>query len=80
MTGEGRVRELTDPMFKIIRDHYLGGPTSRERVLEVLNALAICSAYVIAGAEDDKAQEFFNEALEKQIDLILREQEWEGHG
>jgi hypothetical protein len=69
-----RVEFLAKRFMGIVRSHYLEGPTGRDRVLEVLNALACTVAFVLAG-DDDSAQEFFNEALENQIDEILARKE-----
>jgi hypothetical protein len=71
-----RVEFLAKRFMGIVRSHYLEGPTGRDRVLEVLNALAVTVAFVLAGAGgDDSAQEFFNEALENQIEEILARKE-----
>lgn len=69
-----RVEFLTKRFMGIVRSHYLEGPTGRDRVLEVLNSLACTVAFVLAGTDRsgmNPAQEFFNAALENQIDEIL---------
>lgn len=66
-----RIEFLTNRFMGIVRSNYQQGPTHHDRVLESLNALAITVAFVLAGTRDHAAQEFFNSALEKQIDQIL---------
>ena len=68
--ADDRVEFLAIRFMGIVRSHYLQAPPGRDRVLEVLNALAVTVAFVLAGTGDD-AQEFFNDALENQIDEIL---------
>jgi hypothetical protein len=71
---DDRVEFLAKRFMGIVRSHYLQGPTSRDRVLEVLNALAVTVAFVLAGSGGD-AQEFFNDALENQSEEILAHKE-----
>jgi hypothetical protein len=67
-----RIELLARRFLDIVRSNYVQGPTGRDRVFEALNALAIAVAFVMAGTDgDDAAQEFFNTALENQIETIL---------
>jgi hypothetical protein len=58
-----RIERLTGEIMLAIRDNYIEGPVSRDRVYEALNALAFSAAWVIRGANDPKALEFFSAAL-----------------
>jgi hypothetical protein len=54
---------LTHDFLRIIRRHYLAHKISRDRVLEVLNALAFAVESVLAATNnDEKAVEFFEQA------------------
>jgi hypothetical protein len=71
-----RIELLAKRFLGIVRSNYQQGPEGRDRVLEALNALAIVVAFVMAGTgKDDAAQEFFNSALENQIDQILDQEQ-----
>lgn len=59
-----RVENLTAAVLKPIRDNYNCGPTSRDRALEALNALAAAAALVIRGCDDQEACDFFAVALQ----------------
>ena len=65
-----RVEEITRALMEQIRSHYLRYPTSRDRVLEILNALAVCVGLAIQGADgiNGEAHEFFIVALEMQLE------------
>ena len=65
-----QVEELTRALMEQIRSYYLSNPLSRERVLEVLNALAVCTGLVIQGADgiNGEAHKFFANALEMQLE------------
>jgi hypothetical protein len=68
--NEARVRALSKHLFKVVADHYKSQPIpKRSQVLEVLNALAITTATVLA-AGDESAQMFFDLALENQITML----------
>jgi hypothetical protein len=71
-----RVELMARRFMGIVRSNYQQGPQARDRVLEALNALAITVAFVLAGTDkDDAAQDFFNTALENQIDEILDQEQ-----
>lgn len=58
------VQRLVAEIGVPIRDHYLARETARDRVFEVLNALAAVTATVIAGTGNDPAAAgFFTAAL-----------------
>jgi hypothetical protein len=63
------VQQLATQYMGIAKKHLRGAP-DRNKVFELLNALAVCTAAVIA--DNDGAQEWFNDALENQIDAMLR--------
>jgi hypothetical protein len=73
--NEKRVDDLALPMLQAIKANYVRGPVSRERAFEALNALAIATAFVIAGcqADGDAAMEFFLKALSQQSSIIPKE-------
>jgi hypothetical protein len=54
---------MVEPILLAIRDNYIKGPNSRDRVYEALNALAFCAAHIIRGAGDPEALAFFTKAL-----------------
>jgi hypothetical protein len=58
-----RIERLTGQILVAIRENYIQGPVSRDRVYEALNAVAFSAAWVIRGAGDPAALEFFNKAL-----------------
>lgn len=73
-----RVEGLAQPMLEAIRANYLRGPVSRDRVLEALNALALCAATVITGTGDRtgrrQAQAFLDKAVDQNITMLLAAQ------
>ena len=44
-----RIEELAKQVLILIRENYQRGPISRDRVYEVLNALAFCTAVTVRG-------------------------------
>lgn len=68
------VEELTRELMCNIKAHYLSRPTSRATAQEALNALAICVAMIVAAArqvgDEDGATEFFDRALEQQLEEL----------
>lgn len=66
------VEQVTIQFMHIIRTHLRKGEPDRRKVFELLNALAITVAAVIN--DNDGAQEWFNGALEEQIDEFLKTQ------
>lgn len=66
-----RVERLAVDLLQPIRTNYIKGPTSRHRVIEALNALAITAASVIEGTEDaEAAQSWFLSALAINLNLL----------
>lgn len=66
---EARVRLLTDAIFAGIARPYQEAPTSRDRVYELLNALAVVSAAIIRETGDAETRTFFEAALKLQLAL-----------
>jgi hypothetical protein len=64
------VQQLATQYMTIAKKHLRAGEQNRNKCFELLNALAVCTAAVIA--DNDGAQEWFNDALENQIDAMLR--------
>jgi hypothetical protein len=64
-----RVENLMASILLPIRDNYVQGPTSRDRVFEALNALAASAALVIHGSEGPggEAEAFFQKALQQHL-------------
>jgi hypothetical protein len=64
-----QVEELTRALMEQIRNYYLSRPLSRERVFEVMNALAVCVGLVIQGSDgiNGEAHRFFTNTLEMQL-------------
>lgn len=62
-----RVERLVGQILIQIRQNYINGPISRDRVYEALNALAFSTAWVIRGTADSKALEWFFEALKTNL-------------
>jgi hypothetical protein len=64
-----RVEGITTGILLVIRENYVRGPESRERCLEVLNALAASAALVIHGADGPvgEARAFFERAFEEHL-------------
>ena len=58
-----RIEELARQMLILIRQNYIKGPVSRDRVYEALNALAFCTAVTVRGADRDEALKWFSDAL-----------------
>lgn len=76
-----RVHDLVDAFNRVIVAHYKEeGAPGRDRVLEVLNALANATAAIMAGANrSSEAQEFFNDCLEKSIDQLIADRKKKDH-
>ncbi len=60
---QDRIERLAGEILMAIRKNYVQGPISRDRVYEALNALAFSAAWIIRGAGDPEALEFFSKAL-----------------
>jgi len=58
-----RIEELAKQVLILIRENYQRGPISRDRVYEVLNALAFCTAVTVRGTDPDEALNWFSDAL-----------------
>jgi hypothetical protein len=63
------IGQLTTRFMTAVREHYLRHEPDRQRVFEVLNALASTTAAVLNGADDDAKQWFFKAVDEEQADL-----------
>jgi hypothetical protein len=61
-----RIEQLSGEILIPIRQQYLVGPTSSDRVFEVLNALAFVTAVTLAAC-DERARRFFDQALEQTV-------------
>lgn len=76
-----RVHGLVARFNLLIVEHYKDERApGREKVFEILNALANATALVLAGAGSHEAQEFFNDCLEQSIAGILADRERNGAG
>jgi len=66
---EKRIEDLTVKILRALRDNYVTGPISRDRVYEALNALAYAAATAIVGSDgaQGEAREWFDLALEKSL-------------
>lgn len=66
------VEKLGGTFMERIRDHFLDGPPSHDKVLECLNALAITAATVMHGVGDDRDQAlaFFIRAINDQLTML----------
>lgn len=74
---EEQVKALVELIMAPIRAHFTDGPPSKNKAYDCLNALAICSAYVVAGtmqSGDMRGVAFFNTALNNQVQEILATQ------
>jgi hypothetical protein len=58
-----RIEELTTQILILLRQNYVRGPISRDRVYEALNALAYCTAVTVRGTDPDEALKWFSDAL-----------------
>ena len=58
-----RIEELTTQILILLRQNYVRGPISRDRVYEALNALAYCTAVTVRGTDPDEALAWFSDAL-----------------
>ena len=62
-----RVEPLTVEILRLIRPELTREPHGRENVFVVLNALPGAAAPLIAGTRDDRARQFFGQALADNI-------------
>jgi hypothetical protein len=66
-----RIGGLARDIMLPVRDNFLRGPASRDRVYEALNALACVAGAVLAGCGEEGARheawEWFQLALEQQL-------------
>lgn len=69
---ETRVAVLAGVLGSAVRTHMTGQPFHPDKVFEALNAIAIITASVIAGAnQDPKVIAFFRLALQEQLNAIV---------
>lgn len=72
-----RVEAMTATIMASIRENYVRGPHSRDRVFEALNALSFAAATVIAGTGDMagriQATVFFGNALAMNVAELVRD-------
>lgn len=70
-----RVEAMYERMMVIMRDNYLAGPTSRDRVFEALNALAVCAGITIAETGDwetrQQTREYLDATITQQVIAIV---------
>jgi hypothetical protein len=73
------VRRLTDAMMAALHEHYSSKlPLSPANIYEALNALAVCTAIIVASVRsdggDESALDFFGTALTDNLnsDLLKR--------
>jgi hypothetical protein len=65
-----RAQKLAVDLMEVIKAHYLEGRMERARVLEVLNALALCTAVTVHGTDDTQfATDIFAAAFSMNLDL-----------
>jgi hypothetical protein len=65
-----RAQKLAMDLMEVIKAHYMEGPMERARVLEVLNALALCTAITVHGTDESEfATHVFSAAFEMNLDL-----------
>lgn len=63
-----RIAQLSIRIMQAVRNNYIRGPQSRDRVFEALNALVIVTCTVIKGCDEDtKAVWFFQQAMTQQM-------------
>ena len=52
-----RVEAIAVKMMDAIKENYLRGPSSRDRVLEALNAVAMCAGFILGGVPGDETRD-----------------------
>lgn len=62
-----RTAALAKEVMDAIQANYMQGPTSRDRIYEALNALAVAAAFVLARCDDPEADAWFSAALNNQL-------------
>jgi hypothetical protein len=74
---EERITKLAEKILISVRDNYVPGPISRDRVFEALNALACVTAVVLSGTGDEtgEAEEFFQKALRQNATQVRKDHE-----
>lgn len=70
-----RAQKLAMDLMQIIKAHYQEGPMEKARVLEVLNALALCTAITVHGADCDSeyATQIFSAAFTMNLELYQQD-------
>jgi hypothetical protein len=89
LLDQDRTQELVRKIIVPVREHFAREPHTREKVFEALNALAISSAWVLAGiAQPDPAaaeremarvRGWFNHAIDDNVDEIIEKRRRPGH-
>jgi len=70
------VEQLTIALLKDIRSHYLRRPASRDRVYEVLKALAIATAATLHECVPGVTRDWFDAALDDKLSDLARARRW----
>lgn len=65
-----QVQDVALRIGQIVRDHLAGEPRGQERVFVVLNALAIVVGHVIAGADEQRCRQLFDDAVSAHVKMI----------
>lgn len=69
-----RAQKLAAEMMHRIKAHYQEGPMARERVLEVLNALALCLAITVHATDDEEfTMAVFSAAFSMNLELYKQQ-------
>jgi hypothetical protein len=69
-----KAQELASKLMHLIKEHYLEGPMGKERVLEVLNALALCLAITVHATDDeDFTTAVFSAAFNTNLNLYKQQ-------
>jgi hypothetical protein len=71
-----RIERLTQAVLQPLVANYKEGPKSADRIYEMLNALGVGLAIVLAGLDDAadraKARRFFNHAVRANLEEVWR--------
>lgn len=71
---QAAVEMLTHELLLCVKAHYLRRPTARSTAQEILNAMAVIAAHIIAGAGEcgdaEGAERFFQAALSGQLAMM----------
>lgn len=73
-TFNENTQELAVALLKVVRDHYTSHAPERQRVFEVLNALAVVSAMIVGPIVPEPGRttprKFFFDAFRAQVRLV----------